>query len=87
MRISKELAFDTFLIFSYNFMDFYIPKIEATGSTLVCAFGSGVLRVVTAAVLMADVANDIKGDYVRMIQVMKPHKIAISAMSLNPSYR
>ncbi|XP_011636228.1 uncharacterized protein LOC105426623 [Pogonomyrmex barbatus] len=60
-------------------------QIEATGSTLACAFGSGVIRVIVVAVLMADAANDIKGDYVRLIQVIKPHKMAITAMSLNTS--
>ncbi|XP_036151277.1 cilia- and flagella-associated protein 44 [Monomorium pharaonis] len=62
-------------------------QIEATGSTLVCAFESGIIRIVAVAVSSADATDDIKRDYVRLIQIIKPHKMAITAMSLNPSYR
>lgn len=62
-------------------------KIEATGSTLACAFESGVIRIITVSVALANTANNIKDDYVRLIQVIKPHKMAITAMSLNPSHR
>ena len=58
---------------------------EATGSTLICAFESGVVRVVTVAVLQANEYEDIYGDYVRLIQVLKPHTLAITAMSMNSS--
>ncbi|KAH0945279.1 hypothetical protein HN011_010803, partial [Eciton burchellii] len=60
--------------------------IEATGSTLVCAFESGIIRIIIVAVLAANLTNIIKGDYVRLIQVIKPHKTAITVMSSNPSY-
>jgi len=36
---------------------------------------------------VADATDNVKGDYVRLIQVIKPHKMAITAMSLNPSCR
>ncbi|XP_025994269.1 cilia- and flagella-associated protein 44 isoform X2 [Solenopsis invicta] len=62
-------------------------QIEATGSTLACAFESGVIRIIAVAVSAADATDDIKGDYVRLIQIIKPHKMAITAMSLNPSCR
>ncbi|KAG5315180.1 CFA44 protein, partial [Acromyrmex insinuator] len=58
--------------------------IEATGSTLACAFGSGVIRIIVVAVSTANTIDNIKGDYVRLIQVIKPHKMAITVMSLNP---
>lgn len=65
----------------------YIYKIEATGSTFACAFESGVIRIIAVAISTANAINNIRGDYVRLIQVVKPHKMAITAMSLNPSCR
>jgi len=65
----------------------FIYKIEATGSTLACAFESGVIRIITVAVSAANAVNNIRGDYVRLIQIVKPHKMAITVMSLNPSCR
>lgn len=65
----------------------YIYKIEATGSTLACAFESGVIRIIAVAISTANDINNIRGDYVRLIQVVKPHKMAITTMSLNPSCR
>ncbi|XP_070529333.1 cilia- and flagella-associated protein 44 isoform X2 [Cardiocondyla obscurior] len=62
-------------------------QIESTGSTFACAFESGVIRVIAVAVSVADAADNIKGDYVRLIQVLKPHKMAITTMSFNPSCR
>ncbi|XP_029161342.1 cilia- and flagella-associated protein 44 isoform X2 [Nylanderia fulva] len=79
------------LILAHNFDDsgsqiIWFPcQIEATGSTFACAFESGVIRIIAVAVSAANSANNIRGDYVRLIQVMKPHKMAITAMSLNPS--
>ncbi|XP_046415054.1 cilia- and flagella-associated protein 44 [Neodiprion fabricii] len=60
-------------------------SVEASGCSLVCAFGSGVLRVVTIAVEKANSASDIKGDYVRLLQAIKPHSSPITVMSLNES--
>ncbi|XP_011859838.1 PREDICTED: uncharacterized protein LOC105557260 isoform X2 [Vollenhovia emeryi] len=62
-------------------------RIEATGSTLACGFESGVIRIIVVAISVADANDNVKGDYVRLIQVIKPHKMAITAMSLNPSCR
>ncbi|XP_020280668.1 cilia- and flagella-associated protein 44 [Pseudomyrmex gracilis] len=80
------------LILAHRFNDvgsqvvWFPCQIEATGSTLVCAFGSGVVRVIVAAISEANAVDDINGDYVRLIQVIRPHKMAITAMSLNSSY-
>ncbi|XP_067210276.1 cilia- and flagella-associated protein 44 isoform X2 [Linepithema humile] len=80
------------LILTHKFNDIgsqivWFPcQVEATGSTLACAFESGVIRIIAAAISVANTANNIKGDYIRLIQVTKPHKLAITAMSLNPSY-
>ncbi|XP_072743964.1 cilia- and flagella-associated protein 44 [Anoplolepis gracilipes] len=79
------------LILVHNFNDFgsqviWFPcQIEATGSTLACAFESGVIRIIAVAISAANAVNNIQGDYVRLIQVVKPHKMAITVMSLNPS--
>ncbi|XP_048505660.1 cilia- and flagella-associated protein 44 isoform X2 [Athalia rosae] len=59
--------------------------VESTGSTMVCAFGSGVIRVITVAVQKADSQSNIRGDYVRLLQAIKPHSSPITAMSLNES--
>ncbi|XP_011056677.1 PREDICTED: cilia- and flagella-associated protein 44, partial [Acromyrmex echinatior] len=78
------------LILAYQFNDtgsqvvWFPCQIEATGSTLACAFGSGVIRIIVVAVSTANTIDNIKGDYVRLIQVIKPHKMAITVMSLNP---
>ncbi|KYN22810.1 WD repeat-containing protein 52 [Trachymyrmex cornetzi] len=79
------------LILAHQFNDtgsqvvWFPCQIEATGSTLACAFGSGIIRIIVVAVSIADTIDNIKGDYVRLIQVIKPHKMAITTMSLNPS--
>ncbi|KYN07248.1 WD repeat-containing protein 52 [Cyphomyrmex costatus] len=79
------------LILAHQFNDtgsqvvWFPCQIETTGSTLACAFGSGVIRIIVVAVSMANSIDNIKGDYIRLIQVIKPHKMAITAMSLNPS--
>ncbi|EFN70133.1 WD repeat-containing protein 52 [Camponotus floridanus] len=79
------------LILAHNFNDIgsqiiWFPcQIEATGSTLACAFKSGVIRIITVAVSAANAVNNIHGDYIRLIQIVKPHKMAITVMSLNPS--
>ncbi|KYN44488.1 WD repeat-containing protein 52 [Trachymyrmex septentrionalis] len=79
------------LILTHQFNDtgsqvvWFPCQIEATGSTLACAFGSGVIRIIVVAVSTANTIDNIKGDYIRLIQVIKPHKMAITAMSLNPS--
>lgn len=65
----------------------HIYKVEATGSMLACAFGSGIIRViaVTISAIGADIDTDyVKNDYVRLIQIVRPHRMAINAMSLNP---
>ncbi|XP_014472910.1 PREDICTED: cilia- and flagella-associated protein 44 [Dinoponera quadriceps] len=65
-------------------------KVEATGSMLACAFGSGIIRVISVAILLADAEVDnvdnVKNDYVKLIRIIRPHRMAITAMSLNPSY-
>ncbi|XP_070154334.1 cilia- and flagella-associated protein 44 isoform X2 [Polyergus mexicanus] len=79
------------LILVHNFNDigsqiiWFSCQIEATGSTLACAFESGVIRIIVVAISTANAINNIRGDYVRLIQVIKPHKMAITTMSLNPS--
>ncbi|XP_076222298.1 cilia- and flagella-associated protein 44 [Nomia melanderi] len=61
------------------------PQIEKTGSTIICAFQSGIIRMITVAVKVADTENNIKGDYTRLIQILKPHSMPISVMSYNIS--
>ncbi|XP_018302310.1 uncharacterized protein [Mycetomoellerius zeteki] len=79
------------LILAHQFNDagsqvvWFPCQIETTGSTLACAFESGVIRIIVVAVSTTDTIDNVKGDYVRLIQVIKPHKMAITAMSLNPS--
>ncbi|XP_019696509.1 uncharacterized protein LOC105182290 [Harpegnathos saltator] len=58
-------------------------KIEATGLMLACAFGSGVIRVIAVTISAANV--DTKNDCLKLIQIIRPHRMAITAMSLNPS--
>ncbi|XP_017757877.1 PREDICTED: uncharacterized protein LOC108549132 [Eufriesea mexicana] len=75
----------------YKFYDIgcqviWLPcKIEKTGSTLVCAFESGILRMVTITIEIADIENNMKGDHTKLIQVLKPHSMPITVMSLNTS--
>ncbi|XP_015185345.1 PREDICTED: cilia- and flagella-associated protein 44 [Polistes dominula] len=79
------------LILTYHFRDsgkqvIWIPsKIDATGSTLVCAFDTGIIRMVVIAVLTANEQNNIKGNYTKLVQVLKPHSRSINVMSINPS--
>ncbi|XP_043276979.1 cilia- and flagella-associated protein 44 isoform X2 [Venturia canescens] len=58
-------------------------SIESTGSTIACAFESGVIRLVALAILHADRSDDINTDYSRLIQAIRPHKSTITAISLN----
>ncbi|XP_023287600.1 uncharacterized protein LOC105700070 isoform X2 [Orussus abietinus] len=69
-----------------NKVVWFPTTVEATGSIIVCAFASGIIRVITAAVLEANISNEVKGDYVRLIQVLKPHLSTVTAMSLNASH-
>ncbi|XP_076234530.1 cilia- and flagella-associated protein 44 isoform X2 [Calliopsis andreniformis] len=62
-------------------------EIEKTGSTLVCAFETGIIRMITVAVKTASAENNIDKDYTRLIQVLKPHTMPITVMSLNVSHR
>ncbi|KAL2740588.1 cilia- and flagella-associated protein 44 isoform X4 [Vespula squamosa] len=81
------------LILIYHFRDsgkqvIWLPcKIDATGSALICAFDSGVIRMVIVAVLTANEHNNIKENFTKLVQVLKPHSQAINVMSINPSYR
>ncbi|KAF7417837.1 hypothetical protein HZH68_000490 [Vespula germanica] len=80
------------LILIYHFRDpgkqvIWFPcKIDATGSALICAFDNGVIRVVIVAVLTANERNNIKENFTRLVQVLKPHSQSINVMSMNPSY-
>ncbi|XP_053983869.1 cilia- and flagella-associated protein 44 [Hylaeus volcanicus] len=60
-------------------------KIDKTGLTLVCAFKSGVIRMITIAIKTASMESNIKRDYTRLIQVLKPHSMPISVMTFNVS--
>ncbi|XP_029043385.1 cilia- and flagella-associated protein 44 isoform X1 [Osmia bicornis bicornis] len=60
-------------------------KIEETGSTLVCAFESGVIRMITISIQASSTEDNIKGDYTRLIEVLKPHSMSITVMCLNTS--
>ena len=82
LHIHNKYFYNKIIMYKISFI--YIRKFEATGSTLACAFGSGVIRLIVVAVSTADTIDNIKGDYVRLIQVIKPHKMAITVMSLNP---
>ncbi|XP_047346739.1 cilia- and flagella-associated protein 44 isoform X3 [Vespa velutina] len=80
------------LILIYHFRDsgkqvIWLPcKIDATGSALICAFDSGVIRIVIVAVLTANEHNNIKENFTKLVQVLKPHSQSINVMSMNPSY-
>ncbi|XP_076298900.1 cilia- and flagella-associated protein 44 isoform X2 [Lasioglossum baleicum] len=58
---------------------------DKTGSTIVCAFRSGVIRMITIAIKAADTGNNIKGDYTRLIQCLKPHSMPITIMRYKAS--
>ncbi|XP_033224478.1 cilia- and flagella-associated protein 44 isoform X2 [Belonocnema kinseyi] len=79
------------LILVHKFSDIgskilWLPcAIESTGSTIVCAFETGIIRMVTTAILNANASNDVKGQYVKLLQVIKPHTKKITTISLNPS--
>ncbi|XP_076637400.1 cilia- and flagella-associated protein 44 isoform X1 [Colletes latitarsis] len=60
-------------------------EIEKTGSTLVCAFKSGIIRMITIAIKTASTNNNINENYTRLIQVLKPHSMPISVMCFNIS--
>ncbi|XP_015588735.2 uncharacterized protein LOC107264707 [Cephus cinctus] len=84
--------FDKTLILVHKFCDIgskvvWFPcGVEATGCTLVCAFSSGIIRMITVSILQANRTKKIKGDYVRLIQVVRPHKMPITSMSLNNTH-
>ncbi|KAI4496377.1 hypothetical protein M0804_000187 [Polistes exclamans] len=79
------------LILTYHFRDsgkqvIWIPsKVDATGSALVCAFDTGIIRMVIVAVLTANEQNNIKENFTKLVQVLKPHSQSINVMSVNPS--
>nr|XP_012143308.1 PREDICTED: cilia- and flagella-associated protein 44 isoform X1 [Megachile rotundata] len=58
-------------------------KIEKTGLTLVCAFESGIIRMITISMQTPNSKSSIKGDKTRLIEVLKPHSKPITVMSLN----
>lgn len=60
---------------------------EPTGSTLVCAFKSGALRVVTLGIAQTNTSVVKNKDLIRLIQISKPHTQKITAISLNPTNR
>ncbi|XP_068986815.1 cilia- and flagella-associated protein 44 isoform X3 [Bombus flavifrons] len=74
----------------YKFYDtssqvIWLPcKIEKTGSTLVCAFESGIIRMITVTIQTTNTGN-VKMDNTKLIQVLKPHSMPITVMSLNTS--
>nr|XP_033337675.1 cilia- and flagella-associated protein 44 [Megalopta genalis] len=79
------------LIVGHRFRDsgsqvVWLPcKVERTGSTIVCAFRSGIIRMITIAIKAAVVENNIKGDYTRLIQCIKAHSMPITLMYYNVS--
>ncbi|XP_032671308.1 cilia- and flagella-associated protein 44 isoform X3 [Odontomachus brunneus] len=56
-------------------------QVEATGSMLACAFGSGIIRLIAVTIS----ATDRKDNYIKLIQIIRPHRMAITSMSLNSS--
>ncbi|KAK1137227.1 hypothetical protein K0M31_001748 [Melipona bicolor] len=58
-------------------------KIEKTGSTLVCAFENGIVRMITITIYTSNTAYNIKKNSTKLIQVLKPHSMPITVMSLN----
>lgn len=50
-----------------------------------CAFESGIIRLITVAVKTADVESNIRKDYTRLVQVLKPHSMSITVMCCNVS--
>lgn len=66
-------------------MKILFSKVEGTGSTLVCAFDSGVIRIIVVALLEAEKNKNEKGQFVKRFRVLKPHNKRITAMSLNYS--
>ncbi|CAK9822070.1 Cilia- and flagella-associated protein 44 [Anthophora retusa] len=79
------------LILVYKFYDngsqvIWLPcKIEKTGSSLICAFESGIVRMIVVAIQAASTNNNTKDDYTKLIQVLKPHSMSITVMCLNTS--
>ncbi|XP_014209825.1 uveal autoantigen with coiled-coil domains and ankyrin repeats [Copidosoma floridanum] len=71
------------LLLAHRFLDpgsclLWLPcSVEPSGSTLVCAFGTGVLRVV--------IVDPTKATTPRLIQVLKPHVKSVTRVSTNPS--
>ncbi|XP_076749592.1 cilia- and flagella-associated protein 44 [Xylocopa sonorina] len=79
------------LILVYKFYDtgsqliWLSCEIEKTGSTLVCAFESGIIRMITITIQGASIDDSVKEDNTKLIQVLKPHLMPITVMSLNSS--
>ncbi|XP_026674087.1 uncharacterized protein LOC108630687 isoform X2 [Ceratina calcarata] len=59
-------------------------EVERTGTTLVCGFENGIIRMISVDVKPASV-NDVKRNCTTLIQVIKPHSERINVMSLNES--
>ncbi|CAL7949001.1 unnamed protein product [Xylocopa violacea] len=60
-------------------------EIEKTGSTLLCAFESGIIRMISITMQGTSIDNNVGEDNTKLIQVLKPHLMSITAMSLNSS--
>ncbi|KAK0161075.1 hypothetical protein PV327_009592 [Microctonus hyperodae] len=77
------------IIISHKFRDcgtclIWFPcNVESTGSTIICAFSSGVLRMVAILIKKTDEVQKNDSEFLRLINVIKPHTKSITNMSVN----
>ncbi|KAK0088856.1 hypothetical protein PV325_010453 [Microctonus aethiopoides] len=77
------------IIISHKFRDcgtclIWLPcTVESSGSTIICAFHSGILRMVTISIKKTDEVQKNDDEFLRLINVIKPHAKSITNMSVN----
>ena len=52
-----------------------------------CAFENGIVRMITITIQISNTTYNIKKDSTKLIQVLKPHSMPITVMSLNTACR
>ncbi|XP_057334477.1 cilia- and flagella-associated protein 44 isoform X2 [Microplitis mediator] len=82
------------LIITYKFNDsctqvIWVPcSIDPTGSTLICSFTSGIIRILVINFNeLINESDTISNNNVYLTQIIKPHTKKITTMSMNPSKR
>lgn len=80
------------LIIIHQFWDagskvIWLPcSVESSGTTIICAFESGIVRIVSVDVSGANkICDPEENKFVKLVQVVKPHTAVITAMSFNKS--